>query len=703
MKDEVTENFIKYQKIARDARDTKAKYDEAVSKGKSDKDLMKLKDKYRKNTVRLHKVHNDYVVSIHTAQTHQEHYKEVVLPRLLDAHQQAEESYVSQVKQLLTHYAGLTNTSNLDYQNMNENLLQGIRNIQPTEEYVAFIDANKGAEEWVNIEFDHRVNDDYTDAYLKTSDIAMDNLTYEDITHKCTEVSELLEKCKEDIKKKEDALAVLDVEIKSISPTEAQDSMIQELLSKQREYRECFKSIGLLQCDEAKLSVQLELFHQKITELGDATPHSGIDFNTSEVDLTKNKNDSMDKGKKLKKPKTLFKKNKSNVSEVHIPEEEGEEYSEIAMQKSLTDEDWYHGCIPRPEAVTLLEKDGQFLVRQKGDDSGQIVLSVKWEGKHKHFPIQKNAEGQFRLEGDNYGTVSELIEYQMKTHKPVTKLSGAILLSFIQRHWDLTHDDIEIAEFLGKGNFGDVMKGYLKKDRTPVAVKTCKENVDPIIRQKFLMEARILKQYDHKNIVKLVGVCTERQPVYIVMEFIAGGDFLNFLRNQGGSMSIPQLVRMSENAAAGMAYLSSKKCIHRDLAARNCLVGDNNIVKISDFGMSRQEEDGLYMVSGGMKQIPIKWTAPEAMNYGEYTIECDVWSYGILLWEIFSRGNIPYPGMNNATAREKIENGYRMSAPDGTPNEIHELMLECWKYHPQDRITFEQIHRTLVRLCKVIK
>ncbi|MEE6503413.1 hypothetical protein FKM82_004821 [Ascaphus truei] len=173
-----------------------------------------------------------------------------------------------------------------------------------------------------------------------------------------------------------------------------------------------------------------------------------------------------------------------------------------------------------------------------------------------------------------------------------------------------------LGERIGKGNFGEVFSGRLLADNTPVAVKTCRDTLPPDLKDKFLLEARILKQYSHPNIVKLIGVCTLKHPIYIVMELVQGGDFLTFLRNEGNKPKVKELIKMTENAAAGMDYLESKHCIHRDLAARNCLVTDKNVLKISDFGMSREEEGGVYSSTGGMKQIPVKWTAPEALNYG---------------------------------------------------------------------------------------
>ena len=179
---------------------------------------------------------------------------------------------------------------------------------------------------------------------------------------------------------------------------------------------------------------------------------------------------------------------------------------------------------------------------------------------------------------------------------------------------------------IGRGNFGDVYKAKLKLQNKPyetlsVAVKTCKVTLPEEQKKKFLQEGRILKQYDHPNIVKFIGICVQKQPIMIVMELVSGGSLLNYLRNNGNSLNpksllgkilVSQLFSRKKNrfvfssgmcldAAAGMQYLESKNCIHRDLAARNCLVGDKNIVKISDFGMSREEEE--YTVSDGLKQV----------------------------------------------------------------------------------------------------
>ncbi|KAK7792067.1 hypothetical protein R5R35_007100 [Gryllus longicercus] len=359
--------------------------------------------------------------------------------------------------------------------------------------------------------------------------------------------------------------------------------------------------------------------------------------------------------------------------------------------RALADEDWFHGVLPREEVVRLLTREGDFLVRQTTrNDECQTVLSVCWGG-HKHFIVQTTAEGHFRFEGPAFPTIPELIAHQLQSALPVTGRSGAVLRRPILRErWELNNDDVLLLDKIGRGNFGDVYKARLKSSGQEVAVKTCRVTLPEEHRRKFLQEGRILKQYDHPNVVRLIGICVQKQPIMIVMELVAGGSLLTFLRNRAATLTQRQLLGMCRDAAAGMRYLESRNCIHRDLAARNCLVGYENIVKISDFGMSREEEE--YIVSDGMKQIPIKWTAPEALNFGKYTSLCDVWSYGVLAWEIFARGGTPYSGMSNSKAREKIDAGYRMPAPEGCPDEMYRLMLRCWEYEPENRPHFEQIY-----------
>ncbi|XP_035902090.1 uncharacterized protein LOC118507570 isoform X2 [Anopheles stephensi] len=375
----------------------------------------------------------------------------------------------------------------------------------------------------------------------------------------------------------------------------------------------------------------------------------------------------------------------------------------LSTNRPLHEEEWFHGVLPREEVVRLLRNEGDFLVRETTrNDESQTVLSVCWNG-HKHFIVQTTAEGHYRFEGPAFPSIQELIVHQYQSELPVTGRSGAVLRKPVLRErWELSNDDVILLDKIGRGNFGDVYKAKLKSSKnTLVAVKTCRMTLPEEQKRKFLQEGRILKQYDHPNIVKLIGICVQKQPIMIVMELVAGGSLLMFLRKNASTLGQRQMMGMCRDAAAGMRYLESKNCIHRDLAARNCLIGNENIVKISDFGMSREEEE--YIVSGGMKQIPIKWTAPEALNFGKYTSLCDVWSYGILVWEIFSRGDTPYSGMSNSMARERIDEGYRMPTPEGAPPEMYRLMLKCWSYEPESRPHFDEIYSVVDALLLCTK
>uniref|UniRef100_A0A2K6LLM4 non-specific protein-tyrosine kinase n=1 Tax=Rhinopithecus bieti TaxID=61621 RepID=A0A2K6LLM4_RHIBE len=174
-----------------------------------------------------------------------------------------------------------------------------------------------------------------------------------------------------------------------------------------------------------------------------------------------------------------------------------------------------------------------------------------------------SSANMYRFEGTGFSNIPQLIDHHYTTKQVITKKSGVVLLNPIpkDKKWILSHEDVTLGELLGKGNFGEVYKGTLK-DKTSVAVKTCKEDLPQELKIKFLQEAKILKQYDHPNIVKLIGVCTQRQPVYIIMELVSGGDFLTFLRRKKDELKLKQLVKFSLDAAAGMLYLESKNCIH---------------------------------------------------------------------------------------------------------------------------------------------
>ncbi|KAM4875697.1 tyrosine-protein kinase Fer isoform 9-T29 [Thomomys bottae] len=467
------------------------------------------------------------------------------------------------------------------------------------------------------------------------------------------------------------------------------------LLSQKQTLEELKQSVQQLKCTEAKLTAQKELLEQKVQENDGKEPPPVINYEEDARSVT-----SMERKERLSRFESI---RHSIAGIIRAPKSAlgSSTLSDVisVSERPLADQDWYHGAIPRIEAQDLLKQQGDFLVRESHGKPGEYVLSVYSDGQRRHFIIQY-VDNLYRFEGTGFANIPQLIDYHYTTKQVITKKSGVVLLNPIpkDKKWTLNHEDVTLGELLGKGNFGEVYRGTLK-DKTSVAVKTCKEDLPQELKIKFLQEAKILKQYDHPNIVKLIGVCTQRQPVYIIMELVPGGDFLSFLRKKKDEIKLKQLVKFSLDAAAGMLYLESKNCIHRDLAARNCLVGENNVLKISDFGMSRQEDGGVYS-SSGLKQIPIKWTAPEALNYGRYSFESDVWSFGILLWETFSLGVCPYPGMTNQQAREQVERGYRMSAPQHCPEEIFKIMMRCWDYKPENRPKFGDLLKELAAIKK---
>uniref|UniRef100_A0A3P8WJQ8 Ephrin type-A receptor 7 n=1 Tax=Cynoglossus semilaevis TaxID=244447 RepID=A0A3P8WJQ8_CYNSE len=257
---------------------------------------------------------------------------------------------------------------------------------------------------------------------------------------------------------------------------------------------------------------------------------------------------------------------------------------------------------------------------------------------------------------------------------------------------------IKIERVIGAGEFGEVCSGRLKlpgKRDVSVAIKTLKVGYTEKQRRDFLCEASIMGQFDHPNVVHLEGVVTRGKPVMIVIEYMENGSLDEFLR------VISQLGGMLRGSAAGMRYLSDMGYVHRDLAARNVLVNSNLVCKVSDFGLSRVIDDdpeAVYTTTGG--KIPVRWTAPEAIQYRKFTSASDVWSYGIVMWEVMSYGERPYWDMSNQDVIKAIEEGYRLPAPMDCPPGLHQLMLDCWQKDRAERPKFDQIVGILDKMIR---
>uniref|UniRef100_A0A671XVI9 receptor protein-tyrosine kinase n=1 Tax=Sparus aurata TaxID=8175 RepID=A0A671XVI9_SPAAU len=244
---------------------------------------------------------------------------------------------------------------------------------------------------------------------------------------------------------------------------------------------------------------------------------------------------------------------------------------------------------------------------------------------------------------------------------------------------------VKIEEVIGAGEFGEVYKGRLKlpgKREIYVAIKTLKAGYVEKQRRDFLSEASIMGQFDHPNIIRLEGVVTKSRPVMIVTEFMENGALDSFLRQNDGQFTVIQLVGMMRGISAGMKYLSEMNYVHRDLAARNILVNSNLVCKVSDFGLS------------------LRWTAPEAIAYRKFTSASDVWSYGIVMWEVMSFGERPYWDMSNQDVINAIEQDYRLPPPMDCPSALHQLMLDCWQKDRNVRPRFTDIVSTLDKMIR---
>uniref|UniRef100_A0A3Q0QQL0 Ephrin type-A receptor 8 n=1 Tax=Amphilophus citrinellus TaxID=61819 RepID=A0A3Q0QQL0_AMPCI len=263
---------------------------------------------------------------------------------------------------------------------------------------------------------------------------------------------------------------------------------------------------------------------------------------------------------------------------------------------------------------------------------------------------------------------------------------------------------IKIEKIIGSGEFGEVCYGRMRlpgKRDIPVALKTLKAGYTEKQKRDFLAEASIMAQFDHPNVIRLEGVVTHSKPVMIITEYMENGSLDSFLRRHDGQFTIIQLVGLLRGIAAGMTYLSDLGYIHRDLAARNILVNSNLVCKVSDFGLSRvleDDPDAAYTTSGG--KIPIRWTAPEAIAYRKFSSSSDVWSYGVVMWEVMSYGERPYWNLTNRDVIKSVEEGYRLPAPMGCPAALHTLMLDCWQKDRNERPRFCQIVTVLDKLIR---
>uniref|UniRef100_A0A8C7GD07 Tyrosine-protein kinase n=1 Tax=Oncorhynchus kisutch TaxID=8019 RepID=A0A8C7GD07_ONCKI len=376
----------------------------------------------------------------------------------------------------------------------------------------------------------------------------------------------------------------------------------------------------------------------------------------------------------------------------------------ITPVNSLEKHSWYHGPVSRNAAEYLLSSgiNGSFLVRESESSPGQRSISLRYEGRVYHYRINTASDGKLYVSSESrFNTLAELVHHHSTVadglittlHYPAPKRNKPTIYGVSPNYdkWEMERTDITMKHKLGGGQYGEVYEGIWKKYSLTVAVKTLKEDTMEV--EEFLKEAAVMKEIKHPNLVQLLGVCTREPPFYIITEFMTHGNLLDYLREcNREEVNAVVLLYMATQISSAMEYLERKNFIHRDLAARNCLVGENHLVKVADFGLSRLMTGDTYTAHAGAK-FPIKWTAPESLAYNKFSIKSDVWAFGVLLWEIATYGMSPYPGIDLSQVYELLEKDYRMDRPEGCPEKVYQLMRACWKWNPTERPSFAETHQ----------
>ncbi|GMR39047.1 hypothetical protein PMAYCL1PPCAC_09242, partial [Pristionchus mayeri] len=373
----------------------------------------------------------------------------------------------------------------------------------------------------------------------------------------------------------------------------------------------------------------------------------------------------------------------------------------------------------RNRAETLLKsaelENGSFIIRADTSNFNCPNLELKLSFKdvhinngtaYPHFKIMKFDKEYMIENGKNsFKSISELVEhYADYRHTTNIALKYSVKKKSSVMLWDYKNRKIEKGEPLGKGYFGEVFKGTLFGNEI-VALKT--PNLQRMDAEDFLKEAEIARYCKHPHVLETIGICSS--PYYILTEYMAKGNLKKYFETN--DLSAEQCLSIARKIASGMEYLAGLQIVHRDLAARNILIGETlDIIKISDFGLARSLETQKYYTTC-KEAFPIRWTAPEGIvlfqegivptKEGKIEYAVDVWSFGVVLWEIYTNGKEPYEGISDAdlfAALTKSEPLLRLPKPEKCPQEVYDKMLECWNLDKHARPSFSDLHSFLSQL-----
>lgn len=359
---------------------------------------------------------------------------------------------------------------------------------------------------------------------------------------------------------------------------------------------------------------------------------------------------------------------------------------------------WFFGKTPRKDVEKMLQSTecqvGSFLIRESESQHGCYTLSVRNnEGYVSHYRIRQleDSLGFYLSHPKTHcaESLQDLVEhYSQNAGCLCTKLTQAcskdppciFSLSCDPDSIEIARSSISINKKIGVGQFGEIWEGNWN-GMAPVAVKVLKSGVH------LNSEIQIWKKMRHVNLIQLYAIFAQEEPVWVITELMKNGNLLDYLRNgKGKTLELPKLIDIAAQVASGMVYLESHDFVHRQLAARKVLVGERNSVKVS-FAFTDAEEESYITHQ-------IRWTAPEAALYNRFTTKSDVWSFGILLYELVTYGRVPYEGMTNTQILEKVEKGYRIALPNNLDS-LSSIMMDCWRKNPSDRPTFESLYFTL--------
>ena len=349
--------------------------------------------------------------------------------------------------------------------------------------------------------------------------------------------------------------------------------------------------------------------------------------------------------------------------------------------------------------------NGAFLVRQRKS----FVLSIRNADTVKHYHIRQRDDSNYYINRRvTFLTIQDLVNHYKKDadglaqqlRVPSVRLDQSEIKSlYYHDGWETQRTSIQLEKKVSFwSKYSEVWSG-LWNNSTVVAVKVLKPEF--VNLSDFIAAAKVMKNFNHPNLLKLYAVCTLEEPIYMVTELMKHGALLDYLRKGDERyLKLPQLIDIVTQIAGGMTYLEEHSFVHGDLATRNVLVGKHNIYKLADYGIADLIHDSSLPWEFVMG---IKWAAPEVVHHHKLSIKSDVWSFGIVIWEVLKKGAMPYPGLSSHQVLENIEKGYRMPPPDNCPDNLYQIMMSCWRHDPDCRPKFEHLECQLQDLMSAIE